>query len=230
MARYVCPSCGAVYNGKKCRACLYTNFGEGASHKTGTVRTAVPVAENSPVPEKRARRKKPMARFFLLLTVIYSLMPMVRNWGLELKAIERQRGGNTVTVRPEPVVAEENKVILHEEQGVCIFADQEDFADFRDGLCLYAEYTGALAHVTVVMGDVKVNGCDMPFSTLVCKAQRGGNIGKGWLELDEQDLEKNAIGQMESLSFTLTALGSNGRSLFTTEGITIVPEAWSAYE
>ena len=163
-----------------------------------------------------------MARFALLLAVIYSVMPMLRNWGLELKATENR--ARTVAVQPEPVVAEADKMILHEEQGVTVFASMEDLEDFRDGLCLYAQYSGALAHVTVVMGDVKVNGCDMPFSTLVCKAQRGGNIGRGWLELDEKDLEENAIEELQSLSFTLTALGSNGRTLFTTGEYCIVPE------
>lgn len=235
MARYTCPSCGAAYNGKKCRSCLYENFGDGKLREDRT-RKGSPLVVDAPASGKtgdnapvfrpqKTRGKNPMVRFVLLLAVINSLMPLIRNWGLDLKARERASTVRQVAVRaePEPVMAPEEIVFLHQEQDISIFANLEDFTDFRDGLCLYVEYTGDLPHVTVVMGDIKVNGCDMPLSTLVCKA-RSGEIGKGWLELDEQDLKEVSIETAEILDFTLTALGSNGRLLFTTDAFQLVAE------
>lgn len=32
MAKYICPSCGAPYNGKKCRNCAYESFSEEIAH------------------------------------------------------------------------------------------------------------------------------------------------------------------------------------------------------
>lgn len=32
MAKYICPSCGAPYNGKKCRNCAYESFSEEITH------------------------------------------------------------------------------------------------------------------------------------------------------------------------------------------------------
>lgn len=230
MARDICPSCGAAYNGRKCRSCLYEHFSEEIAHGNHT-HTGEPLVIPGPVRrpirrkdpfgcEKKTRRKRPLTGFVILLALINILLPMLRDWGLDLET----RENSYIAMEPEPVMAPEEKVILHQEQGVTIFANSEDFEDFRDGLCVYVEYTGALASVTVSAGDIKVNGCDMPFSALVCKARRGGEIGKGWLELAERDLEANSLEELQTLSMTLTALGSNGRALFTTDEITVIAE------
>lgn len=229
MARYTCPSCGRAYNGKKCRNCLYEHFTEEITHG-GHVHTGEPLVIEVPRPvkrkdpfgcDKRTRKRRPMAGFVILLALINSCMPLLRNWGLKLDAMESRPAA---VMKAEPVMAPEDMVVLHQEQGITIFADREDVVDFHDGLCLYVEYTGSLAYVTVVAGDIRVNGCDMPLSALVCKARRGGRIGKGWLELEEQDLKTNSIETFETLGFTLTALGSNGRTIFTTDEITLVAE------
>ena len=34
MARYVCPSCGSPFNGKKCKNCAYESFSEEITHRT----------------------------------------------------------------------------------------------------------------------------------------------------------------------------------------------------
>lgn len=34
MARYVCPSCGSPFNGKKCKDCAYESFSEEITHRT----------------------------------------------------------------------------------------------------------------------------------------------------------------------------------------------------
>lgn len=234
MARRICPSCGSAYNGRKCRNCCYENFTEEIAHRNHTHKgeplvihepTRRPVKRKDPFGcEKKTRKPRPMAGFFALLAIINFMMPMLRDWGLDLKARERAAGVHTVAVRPEQVISPEETVVLHQERGVTVFASAKDLEDFRDGLCIYVQYSGSLSHVTLSAGEIQVNGCDMKSSSLVCKAQRGGNIGKGWLELDERDLEENGIQKPETLCFTMTALGSNGRALFTTGQIVIETE------
>lgn len=233
MARDTCPSCGAAYNGRRCRNCLYEPFSEEIAHGNHTHKgepLVIGAPARKPVPQKdpfgcdkKSRKRHPLTGFILLLVIINSLLPLIRNWGLELEA--REEAVHTVAIRPEPepVMAPEDLVIFHQEADVTIFTSVEDFSNFGDGFCLYVEYAGSLPHVTVVAGDIQVNGCDMPFSGLVCKA-RSGEIGKGWLELDEEELEINSIENLQTLDFTLTALGSNGRALFTTDEIRIMAE------
>ena len=79
MASYLCPGCGAVYNGKKCRACGYTPFSN----------TSLP---GEPVPAgirfRRRKRSHPFLGFVLLLCLIAGSIPLMRNFGLELEARE----------------------------------------------------------------------------------------------------------------------------------------------
>ena len=32
MSKYICPSCGAPFNGKKCKNCAYESFSEEVAH------------------------------------------------------------------------------------------------------------------------------------------------------------------------------------------------------
>lgn len=79
MASYLCPGCGAVYNGKKCRACGYTPFSN----------TSLP---GEPVPARIRfrwrKRSHPFLGFVLLLCLIAGSIPLMRNFGLELEARE----------------------------------------------------------------------------------------------------------------------------------------------
>ncbi len=98
MGNMICPSCGAPYNGKRCRSCNYEHFSEeiahgNHSHKGEPLVIDAPVRK--PIPKKdpfdcpkKARRKHPLIRFLILLYLIYSLMPLLRQWGLKLEAME----------------------------------------------------------------------------------------------------------------------------------------------
>ena len=81
MARERCPGCGAPYNGKKCRRCLYQPM------------TAASPASVQPRKKLTATQQKPSALrsllgFVILLILIGLLLPVLRNWGAELKATE----------------------------------------------------------------------------------------------------------------------------------------------
>ena len=78
MQNAICPGCGAGYNGKRCRRCGYEPFPEAKPH------TAAPT---NPVP-RRKRQKHPLIRFLILLLLIWSLLPLLRQWGQQLEAME----------------------------------------------------------------------------------------------------------------------------------------------
>lgn len=78
MKNTVCPGCGAAYNGKRCRNCGYESFPEGTAQKP---------APTAPV-RRKEKRRYPLIRFLILLYLIYALMPLFRQWGLKLEAME----------------------------------------------------------------------------------------------------------------------------------------------
>ena len=229
MARNICPSCGNPYNGKKCRNCLYEAFPDTPVRKPA-VQTGTPLVTDPPSrrkqPRQKTSRRNPMARFVLLLTLIYAVMPMLRNWGLDLKARERESSVHLIAVQPEPVLSAEDMVILHQDSDITIFTSQDDLVDFSDGFCLYVQNDSSL-NVTVSAGDIAIDGVPMPHSRLVCRA--GANtIGKGWLELDPEDLKEAQIQKYRTLSLDLAVL-QNGRLLFETEEI-LITSGVDAYE
>ena len=222
MKQNACPSCGSTYNGRKCRQCGYEHFTEEIRHGTHTHR-GEPLVLNRPVRgpiprkdpfgcEKKTRKKHPLVRFLVLLFLIHSLMPMLRNWGLRLEELEN-RPAAVMTAQPEPVLQPENMVILHQEAGITIFTTPEQLANLND-FCLYV-YNESSDSVTVSAGDIQVNGINLPRAAVVCKA-RPNEIGKGWLEVDRGEWEAAGIRDIHSLSFTLSAL-QNSRLLFTTD-------------
>jgi hypothetical protein len=75
MASDRCPGCGGVYNGKKCRICGYIPF------------SGNPLPDPPPQ-SKPKKRSHPILGFLILLCVIAALIPLLRNWGLELEARE----------------------------------------------------------------------------------------------------------------------------------------------
>ncbi len=79
MKNSTCPGCGAAYNGRYCRSCGYEHFAEDTAHQKHS--SAVPAP-------KKERKKHPLIRFLILLYLIYSLLPLLRQWGLKLEAME----------------------------------------------------------------------------------------------------------------------------------------------
>lgn len=76
MQKSVCPECGCRYRGTRCRHCGYESFAENRS------------AGKSVTP-KGPKRRHPFLWFLILLALIAALMPVLRNWGLELEEIEQ---------------------------------------------------------------------------------------------------------------------------------------------
>lgn len=230
MKKNACPSCGASYNGKRCRHCGYEQFHEQIAHGSHTHR-GEPLAMDSPVRQpipkkdpfgcdKKSRNRHPLIRFGILLALINSLMPMLWNWGLKLETMEN-RPAAVITAEPEPILQPENMVILHQEEGITLFTTPEQFADPNNFTLFFHNESGMA--MTVSSGDIRVNGVDLPHASLVCKA-RPGESGKGWLEVDLGEWEAAGIQEIHTLSFSLTGLGQDGRIHFETDEICLIAE------
>lgn len=228
MARYVCPSCGASWNGRKCRECYYEHFSEEISHGTHThkgeplvidspVRRPIPRKDpfGCPKPvrrQRRTRQKHPIARFLALLFVIYSLLPMLRDWGLELEARE-------ALAQPEMALPE-NLVTLHEEGPITISTLPECLSDPEQGIRIWVENDLEKTDVHVTSRYVTVNGFVLPSSGVYVDAA-GGLYGMGTLYLYEEELKDANIRQVQEITFVLEATDEDYTLLFETDPITI---------
>ena len=207
MAKYSCPSCGSPYDGKRCRNCLYEHFTEEISHGNHT-HEGEPLVVESPVRkpirrknpfgcEKRPRKKHPLAGFLVLLVIINGLLPMLRNWGLELEA----RKNSFTVVEPEPMVIPEDAMTLYADDALRILADWKNGQEYTDGIRIFVEnYTGS--DLTVRAEDIIVNGYMMDTAYFYCDV-RDGTHSLATLRLDEDALDYAGISVVEAVSFQL---------------------------
>lgn len=207
MARYTCPSCGAPYNGKKCRQCLYEHFTEEIAHGTH-VHEGEPLVIDAPVRrpikrrdpfdcEKRTRKKHPFAGFLVLLAIINVLLPMLRNWGLELEAIEE----HYLAAQPEPVAIPENCTVLYDDGEMAVYAQWEQGQIFDQRIPIYIK-NDSRRDMIVQSHSVVVNGFLMEYSTLF------SSPGKGTTEMvsfyiSERDRNNCGIEAVAEITFYL---------------------------
>lgn len=216
MRKQTCPGCGAGFNGKRCRSCGYVPFGEAASTRTRSDRAR-------PSAPKKAGKKHPLIRFFLLLYLIYSLMPLLRNWGMEL---ERTEDRNTAASR-ETAVSAEDTVTLYRQEDLQIFISGRDTEPLTGRLTLYAQ-NDTSRDLELRITQLLVNGCPLQ-QELVWSA--GANaIGKAWLTVSEESLHAAGISHIRSIAFRLEIRESSGNLLYTTQFITVGDTAPSEEE
>lgn len=207
MARYLCPSCGAAYNGKKCRQCLYEHFTEEIAHGTH-VHEGEPLVIDAPVRrpikrkdpfdcEKRTRKKHPFAGFLILLAIINTLLPLLRNWGLELEAIENLH----IAAEPEPVAIPENCTVLYDDGEVAVYAQWEQGQVFEDRIPVYVR-NDSRRDMVVQSRYVVANGVLLEYSTLFASSDRGTTEMVSFY-LSQKDLENSGIEAIETLTFCM---------------------------
>lgn len=218
MANYTCPSCGALFNGKKCRQCAYEHFIEETAHDTHIHRGRPPVINapsQKPIPrknssgrERRTRKSHPLAGFLVILAVIHVLMPLLRNWGLDLEKMEVSH----MAAEPLP----EDLVILHKEGPITILAREQEIVEFaHSGFTLWVK-NGGSTDVTVSARHLTANGVLMEHGSLSCESA-GGSIGKGWLYLDMEELDSAGIEDLREVRFVLEVMDEEGTVLFDTD-------------
>lgn len=229
MARYTCPSCGAPFNGKKCSACFYEHFSEEITHGAHIHRgepLVIDAPARRPIPKKdpfgcektprkrsapREKKQRPFAGLLTIFMLIYALLPMVRNWGLELESREQ--------AAPEP--APQDLVAIHEEGPITVSVLPEALLEFPSGMKIWVENRLEKKDVYVTAKHITVNGFVLPQAGGVYVQAAAGAYGMDTLYLDEYLLESSFIQEVKELSFVLECVDAeNYTVLFETEPIT----------
>lgn len=209
MARYQCPSCGAAYNGKRCRSCYYEHFTEEITHGTH-IHAGEPLVIDAPV-RRPIRRKNPFdcdeetkkkhkGRFGAILAVLLALSGPVADIAGELVS-EAADAFSYVQAEPEPIEIPEDAMTLYVGDGLRILADWKNGREYTDGIRIFAENdTGYDLDISAV--DIIVNGYMMESSWFYCDA-RNGTQSLSTLWLDEEALSLAGISTVEAISFHL---------------------------
>ena len=235
MAGSFCPSCGASWNGRRCQACNYEHFSEeivhgGHFHKGEPLIVDTPVRK--PIPRKdpfdcdrqtrktifprKTKRPRPFVGLLTIFLLIYSTLPLIRNWGLELEA--REKALRMEMELPEDLVA------LHEEGPVSIFTQPRYLTEFPDsGLRIWLKNDLKASDIYITDLYVMADGFVLPNAGLYVEAS-ADTYGMGTLYLDGDNLKDAGIRQVRELSFVLECLNDDYTTLFVTDPITITRE------
>ena len=200
MARYTCPSCGARYNGKRCRACFYENFSEEISHAPSP----------KPIFPKREKKQRPFAGLLTIFLLIYSFLPLVRDWGLELETRE-------TAAQMEMGIAEELVELFHQKP-VTIYIPQGEFSHRSDGIQLWLRNDSS-RDLSLEVKQASANGFVMENAALLLKAS-ANSFGMGTLYLNETPPEA-ADGSL-TVTVTLRVLDDLDMVLLDTHPISLI--------
>ena len=192
-----CPSCGAPYNGRRCRSCYYEPFSEAVRPSR---------RGQTPVPRK-GRPGFSLVRFLVLLTFLYTLMPMARNWGLKLEAVEEI---NRTPVR-EMVIPATDVLTLYQSEKIHIFTTAYDSPE---SLILYVQ-NDSDQDLLLYLDGLLVNG-DPAKQELYCKAS-ANTVVKNILRFDTGSESSD----IQTISFRVCAYDEKNSLLFTTDSITL---------
>lgn len=235
MARYVCPSCGASWNGKRCRKCNYAHFSEETAHRGHTHRgepLVIDEPRRKPIPRKdpfgcdpktrkrmfprREKKRRPFAGLLTIFLLIYSFLPLVRNWGLELEA--REANLQMEMALPEDLVT------LHEEGPITISTQPQYLNEFPDaGLRLWVQNGLKNSDVFLSTKYVLADGFVLPNTQLYMECS-AGSMCLDTLYLDGENLKDAGITQVRELTFVLECVDEAYTVLFETDPITITRE------
>lgn len=206
MAKYSCPSCGAPYNGRKCRECLYEQFTEEIAHGNH-VHNGEPLVIEAPA-RKPIRRKDPFGcdtgtkkrRKFnpaLLIALLALLNPLV---GIMGNFVEEVSSVVTIAPEPEPYTPGD-VVILNDHPEVVVCAQWEPGQMFGGSLPIYIQ-NDRKEDIEICGWEIAVNGFILDDSSLFGSAGSYETV-RTELYLNEEDLAHAGIGEIQEISFCL---------------------------
>ena len=218
MARYVCPSCGSPFNGKKCKNCAYESFSEEITHRTHVHQgeplviqgqTRKPIPYKDPFDCPRQERKKGKRKGLPTAAVIAILGLFLANpFGLLMR---RLTGSDYVALPPireqvESVSLPLNGATLLDNEDFTIIAQWEDGE--TDSIPLYIVNHTDRDYV-FLLERLFVNGlCLSDFASLYIEAAPGETVS-GQLWLSQKGLAAGNIAQIQNINFDLTAYDDN---------------------
>lgn len=220
MARYICPSCGSRYNGKRCASCLYENFAEEYTHGNHT-HTGEPLVIREPVRrpiprkdpfgcEERTRKSRSANSRVLYIVLIILLLAWVATGIAEHFSSSRYISlpwSEMAAPETEAPAIPSDGITLYDDGALRVVADWEETRKYEDGIRVVAE-NHTQQDLNVVARDILVNGFLMEDSILYISAE-AGQTAEGWLYLDSSDLERAGITDVQEVFASLEAYDSN---------------------
>lgn len=230
MARYICPSCGSRYDGKRCSNCLYENFAEEYTHGNHT-HTGEPLVirgpARRPIPrkdpfgcEERTRKSRPANYRVLYIILIILLLA----WAATGIAEYFSDSPYISLSRPEteaPAMAiPSGGITLYDDGALRVVADWKETRKYEDGIRVVAE-NHTRQDLNVVARDILVNSFLMEDPSMYISVD-AGQTAEGWLCLESSDLERAGITDVQWISASFEAYDAESYETFAeTESIVL---------
>lgn len=217
MAKYICPSCGAPYNGKKCRNCAYESFSEEIAHNLhvhegeplvihDTTRRPVPYKDPFDCPPSHPKKKKKsrsgsLSKVLLIVFIaifLCNVLPIL--FASVIDHAESDIHSETLEAVTLPL---DGKTLLDDES-FSIVAQWQDGKDDRTDIPIYiVNHTDREYEFS--SQDVTVNGyCLDDFCSFYADVPSGETV-KGTLYLSDTGLATANIAQIQQIEFSMTA-------------------------
>lgn len=190
MTKDRCPGCGAPYDGRKCRICLYTSV------DTDLPRQTKPFPSAPRAKQKRSAAAS-MAGFLLILALIAIVLPLARNLGRKLDAID------AANRTPEPIPG--SSTVLFQQDDIAVLVPKQDSSD----ISLWF-YNHGKEDIVLVCKDITINGYRMENAEVSVYVPAGGAVKSTLLELETL---------ADEFTFAIEAQKSSGEFLFETAPI-----------
>lgn len=234
MAVYKCPSCGARYNGKRCRSCLYEHFTEEIAHGNHThegeplvieapvrkpIRRKNPFACDTRTRKKKSARPLSIAVLMILLSVIGPILE-----GVFTVVEEVSDAFSFIAPEPEPdIVFPEQGTILYAGEGLEVVTSWLDDQSIPDTIPVYVRNeTGD--NLVLAVRDVILNDCMSGGTYLHCEI-RDGRTATTNLRLSRSDMERAGITTVNQLRFCLDVMEKDSyKTLLYSDPITLAPQ------
>nr|MBQ8243843.1 hypothetical protein [Oscillospiraceae bacterium] len=233
MARYACPSCGAAYNGRKCRQCLYTHFMEEIAHGNH-IHTGEPLVIEAtarrPIPRKdpfgceKNTRKRPsrMSAGIAVVMVVLSLIGPILEGVFSF--VEEAADSISFGTREPEIAFPEECTRLFAGEGLEVVTTWAEDQPISDTIPIYVQNeTGE--DLILSARDVILNDCMSSGTYLHCEV-RDGRTATADLRISRTDMDRSGIGSLRQLQFCLDAMERDSyETLLYTDPIVLAPKS-----
>lgn len=194
MARNTCPGCGAPYNGKKCRICLYMSMETDISRSEKNVSAQKAAAQKQKQPKTAVSS---ILGFVIILALVAAVMPSLRSWSRKLDAIDATKR------TPEPIPG--NPTVLYQHEPITVLVPKQDST-----IISLWFFNHSKEDTIVICRNITLNGYRMEDIFLSVYVPADSAVKSTLLELETL---------ADELTFTMEAQKSNGEFLFETAPI-----------
>lgn len=213
MRRFICPSCGRRYNGRRCKNCLYENFSEEIGHGNHT-HAGEPLVirdpQRRPIPRKdpfgcdEKTRRPGIPRIAMLAMLIILLTIIIGSaYGILKDSVTGARDAfSGIAGETDPVLPTDG-IPLYDSGGIRVVADWQENRKYEDGIRIVAENT-TRRDIDIFSQGILVNDYLMDSSLLYCPVE-AGRTAECRLILEEPDLAEAGIEDVQWISLSLTA-------------------------